>query len=242
MPAELQFRPHRPNETAIYRRREQALRCPPDHIIYVVDDDPRVREALGDLLASCGYNAQIFSSAAEFIAAPKQCVAGCLILDVELPDINGLDLQKQLAGEAHPPIVFITGHGNIPSSVCAMKAGAVDFLPKPFSEDQLLSAVDSALANDRRARAANTELDQLRAKYATLTPRERETLPLIVSGLRYKQAAAVLGISLVTMKIHRRNIVRKMRARSRSDLVRMSEKLQIPQYPATARSVTVSIG
>jgi FixJ family two-component response regulator len=228
MPAELQFTPDRPNETAICRRREQTSQRPPDHFVYVVDDDPRVREALGDLLASCGYNAQTFASAAEFFAAPQQSVAGCLILDVELPDINGLDLQKQLAGEAHPPIVFITGRGNISSSVCAMKAGAVDFLQKPFSEDQLLSAVNAALVHDRRAKAANIELDQLRAKYATLTPRERETFPLIVTGLRYKQAAAVLGISLVTMKTHRRNIVRKMRARSRSDLVRMSEKLQIP--------------
>jgi FixJ family two-component response regulator len=199
------------------------------HIVYVIDDDPDVREAVGDLLASCQYNALTFASAAEYIGSPKPLLAGCLVLDIELPDINGLDLQRQLAGESHPPIVFITGHGDIPSSVRAMKDGAVDFLSKPFSEQELLAAVDCALEQDRKARALQAELEQLRARYATLTPRERETLPLMVSGLRNKQAAAVLGISLVTMQIHRANIVRKMQAASLSDLVRMCEKLQIPQ-------------
>jgi FixJ family two-component response regulator len=152
------------------------------------------------------------------------------VLDVELPDINGLDLQGQLAGTAHPPIVFITGHGDIPSTVRAMKAGAVDFLPKPCREEQLLAAVEAALASDRCARAENAELSELRSLYDTLTPRERDVLPLIVSGLRNKQAAAVLGISLVTIQIHRGNIMRKMRAGSLSDLIRISEKLQIPRH------------
>jgi FixJ family two-component response regulator len=204
----------------------------PDHVIYVVDDDPGVRDALADLLASCQYNVCTFASAAEFIDLPRPAVAGCLVLDLELPDINGLELQRRLASEAHPPIVFITGHGDIPSSVRAMKAGAVDFLPKPFSEQQLLAAVESGLAHDRRARAEQAELEQLRATYSTLTPRERETLPMIVGGLRNKQTAGLLGISLVTMQIHRSNIMRKMRAGSLSDLVRMSEKLQIPRYCA----------
>jgi FixJ family two-component response regulator len=215
-------------------RRYQASRREPssegacDHVVYVVDDDPRVRESLGDLLASCGYYARTFASAEEFISSARPRVVGCLVLDIELPDINGLDLQSQLAREAHPPIVFITGHGDIPSSVRAIKAGAVDFLSKPFSEEQLLAAVDLALAHDRRTWAEKAELGQLRTRYSALTPRERETLPLIVSGLRNKQTAAVLGISLVTMQIHRGNIVRKMQATSLSDLVRMSDKMQIP--------------
>jgi FixJ family two-component response regulator len=152
------------------------------------------------------------------------------VLDLELPDTNGLDLQGQLAGTAHPPIVFITGHGDIPSTVRAMKAGAVDFLPKPCREEQLLAAVEAALAYDRRARAQNAELSRLRALYDTLTPRERDVLPLVVSGLRNKQAAAVLGISLITTQIHRGNIMRKMQAGSLSDLVRIAEKLQIPRH------------
>ena len=204
-----------------------------DHVVYVVDDDDRVRTSLEDLLASCGYNAQTFASATEFVGKARLGVPSCLVLDVELPDINGLDLQRQLSSELHPPIVFITGHGDIPSSVRAMKGGAVDFLPKPFSEEHLLTAIESALARDRAARTANAELEQLRTRYASLTPRERETLPLLVSGLRNKQTAAVLGISLVTIQIHRGNVMRKMQAGSLSDLVRMSQTLQIPRYTAT---------
>jgi FixJ family two-component response regulator len=201
-----------------------------DHIIYVVDDDDRVRSALENLLASCGYNTRTFASATEFVGMVRPELASCLVLDVELPDINGLDLQRQLSRGAHPPIVFITGHGNIPSSVRAMKDGAVDFLPKPFSEEQLLAAIESALARDRVARTADAEVAQLRTRYESLTPRERETLPLIVGGLRNKQAAALLGISLVTIQIHRGNVMRKMRAGSLSELVLMSETLQIPRY------------
>jgi FixJ family two-component response regulator len=201
-----------------------------DHVVYVVDDDDRVRAALEDLLASCGYHAQTFGSATEFVGKVRPAIPSCLVLDVELPDINGLDLQRQLSRDLHPPIVFITGHGDIPSTVRAMRDGAVDFLPKPFSDEHLLAAIESALARDRAARAANAEVEQLRTRYSSLTPRERETLPLIVSGLRNKQAAAVLGISLVTIQIHRGNVMRKMQARSLSELVRMSETLQIPRY------------
>jgi FixJ family two-component response regulator len=212
----------------ISRRDGKASDAIPDHVVYVVDDDPSVRAALGEFLASCRYNTRVFASAAAYIESTRPSVPGCLVLDIELPDINGLDLQSQLADTAHPPIVFITGHGDVPSSVRAMKAGAVDFLPKPCSEEQLLAAIETALARDRRTRAVTAQLDRLRSLYDTLTPREREVLPLIVSGLRNKQAAAVLGISLVTTQIHRGNIMRKMQAGSLSDLVRMAEKLQIP--------------
>jgi FixJ family two-component response regulator len=151
-----------------------------------------------------------------------------LILDVELPDINGLDLQKQIGDSDHPPIVFITGHGDIPSSVRAIKRGAVDFLTKPFSDEDLLAAVRTCLAQDRRARIGRAELAIIRQRYATLTPRERDVLPLVVSGLLNKQAAAELEISEVMLQVHRRNVMQKMAVASLADLVRVAEKLQIP--------------
>jgi FixJ family two-component response regulator len=208
----------------------------PDHVVYVVDDDRSVREGLGDLLASRGYHAQFFASAGEYIASPRLSVPGCLVLDIKLPDINGLDLQLRLAGQVHPPIVFITGHGDIPSAVRAIKAGAVDVLPKPFGEDQLLAAINTALTHDQRAKAASEEVEELRTRYDTLTPREKQILPLIVSGLVNKQTAAILGITLVTTQIHRGNIMRKMMAGSLSNLVRIADKLQIPRYQSAASS------
>jgi FixJ family two-component response regulator len=198
------------------------------HIIYIVDDDDRIREALSELLASHGLSARTYASAGEYIAASKPDLPGCLVLDVELPDINGLDLQKQIADGGHPPIVFITGHGDIPSSVRAIKGGAVDFLVKPFSESDLLSAINAALERDAADRAGRAELADLRRRYADLTPREREVLPLVVSGLMNKQAAAELGISEVTLQIHRRNVMQKMEAASLADLVRFAERLEIP--------------
>ena len=200
----------------------------PDHIVYVVDDDPRVREAVEDLLASFGFSVQTFGSAAEYLQGAQPSAPACLILDIELPDINGLELQRQLADVQHPPIVFITGHGNIPASVRAMKAGALDFLPKPFQPQDLVTAVDSALEHDRAARLASEELASLRKRYASLTPREREVMPLVVSGLLNKQAAGQLGITEVTLQIHRGQVMRKMQAASLSDLVRMATKLNIP--------------
>ena len=199
-----------------------------DHLVFIVDDDERLREALGDLLESDGMCALAFGSAREYIDASKPDVPACLLLDVELPDINGLDLQGQIADGNHPPIVFITGHGDIPSSVRAIKRGAVDFLTKPFSEANLLAAVRSAIARDREARAQRAELTVLRQRYLDLTPRERQVLPLVVSGLLNKQAAAELGISEVTLQIHRRKVMQKMKAASLADLVRFAEKLQIP--------------
>jgi FixJ family two-component response regulator len=199
-----------------------------DHIVFVVDDDARVREALGELLASRGIPALTFGSAGEYINAVKPDVPASLILDVELPDINGLDLQRQIGQGNHPPIVFITGHGDIPSSVRAIKHGAVDFLTKPFKEADLIAAIEAAIEQDRAARAKRAELDVLRLRYLDLTPREREVLPLVVSGLLNKQAAAELGISEVTLQIHRRNVMQKMSAASLADLVRIGEKLEIP--------------
>jgi FixJ family two-component response regulator len=199
-----------------------------DHIVFIVDDDVRIREALTELLQSYGMRAVAYGSAGEYVRAEKSDVPATLILDVELPDINGLDLQNQIADGDHPPIVFITGHGDIPSSVRAIKHGAVDFLTKPFSDDELMRAVRDGLALDRHARVERAEMAVLRGRHAALTPRERDVLPLVVSGLLNKQAAAKLGISEVTLEMHRRNLMQKMAAASLADLVRMAEKLQIP--------------
>jgi FixJ family two-component response regulator len=195
---------------------------------FIVDDDYRVRESLQELLAAAGLHSIAFGSAAEYVAYPKPDIPACLILDVELPDINGLDLQRQLGDGYHPPIIFVTGHGNIPSSVRAIKAGALDFLTKPFNDQELLTLVHAALDQDRERRAKQTELDRLKERYESLTQREREVLPLVVSGLLNKQSAAHLRISEVTLQIHRANVMRKMGAYSLADLVRMAGLLQIP--------------
>jgi len=201
---------------------------PGDHLVFIVDDDERIREALSELLESHGTRVMAFGSAGDYVRADKPNVPACLILDVELPDINGLDLQKKIAEGHHPPIVFITGHGDVPSSVQAIKRGAVDFLIKPFSDADLMSAVHAAIAQDRKNRSERAELGMLRRRYLDLTPREREVLPLVVSGLLNKQAAAELGISEVMLQIHRRNVMQKMAAVSLADLVRIAEKLEIP--------------
>jgi FixJ family two-component response regulator len=199
-----------------------------DTIVFVVDDDEALREALGELLAANGVQSALFQSAGDYIAADKPDLPACLILDVELPDINGLELQRQIAQGDHPPIVFITGHGDIPSSVRAIKHGAVDFLTKPFSDTALLGAIRSAIVQDRENRTRRAELALLRQHYRELSPREREVLPLVVSGLLNKQAAAELGISEVTLQIHRRSVMQKMAASSLADLVRIAERLEIP--------------
>jgi len=199
-----------------------------DPIVFVVDDDEALREALGELLAANGIQFALFKSAGDYIDANKPDLPACLLLDVELPDINGLELQRQIAQGDHPPIVFITGHGDIPSSVRAIKHGAVDFLTKPFSDTALLGAINSAIAQDRESRGKRAGLALLRQRYDELSPREREVLPLVVSGLLNKQAAAELGISEVTLQIHRRNVMQKMAASSLADLVRIAERLEIP--------------
>jgi FixJ family two-component response regulator len=199
----------------------------PDHVVYVVDDDVGIRDALSELFTSLDVPSLTFGSVAEYVEYPKADLPACLILDVELPDINGLDFQRQLRDAYHPPIVFITGHGDIPSSVRAIRDGAVDFLVKPFSRHDLMVAIDAAVARDRNARLERAERDQLQERYSSLTPRESQVLPLIVSGLLNKQAAAELSISEVTLQIHRSRIMHKMAAESFADLVRMAGRLQI---------------
>src|SRR5262249_52163113 len=190
-----------------------------DHIVFIVDDDARIREAVSELLESHGIRAVTFGSAGEYVRADKPDLPASLILDVELPDINGLDLQKQIAEGDHPPHISVTGHGDIPSAVRAIKDGAVDFLTKPFSDGDLMRAVRVGLAQDEKARLERAEMAVLRERHAALTPRERDVLPLVVSGLLNKQAAAELGISEVMLQIHRRNVMQKLAAASLADLV-----------------------
>jgi FixJ family two-component response regulator len=198
-----------------------------DYIVYVVDDDARMCEALVELFTSVDVPSVAFGSVAEYVDYAKPDLPACIILDVELPDTSGLDFQRQLRDAYHPPIVFITGHGNIPSSVRAIKDGAVDFLAKPFSQHDLMAAVEAAIARDRKARVDRADRARLEQRYASLTPRESQVLPLIVSGLLNKQAAAELGISEVTLQIHRSRIMQKMAAESFADLVRMAAQLNI---------------
>ena len=196
-------------------------------IIYVLDDDHRVRAALSSLLSSLGLRVEAFASAGEYLQFVKPDVPGCLILDLELPGMNGLELQQELAGGDSPPIVFVTGHGDVPSSVHAMKAGAIEFLLKPFDTQELLRSIDVAILQDRDARVKRAELAELRRRYALLTPREREVLPLVVAGLLNKQTAAELGTSEITIQVHRGQIMRKMAAPSLAELVKMAGKLGI---------------
>ncbi|GLK82691.1 response regulator transcription factor [Ancylobacter defluvii] len=198
------------------------------HTVFIVDDDERIREALEELLASHGMRAVTFASARDYVSADKANVPAYLLLDVELPDINGLKLQNQLARRNHPPIVFITGHGDISSSVRAMRHGAIDFLTKPISETVLLTAVHAAIEQDRKSRTEHAELEEWRQRYLELSPREREVLSLVVSGLLNKQAAAELGISEVALQLHRRSVMQRMAVATLADLVRIAERLAIP--------------
>jgi FixJ family two-component response regulator len=199
-----------------------------EHIVFIVDDDARIRESLCELLASFDIRAIAFGSAAEYLTFRRPDIPACLILDVELPDINGLDLQGRIAQEDHAQIVFITGHGDIPSSVRAIKTGAVDFLTKPFTDADLMRAIDCALAQSHAVLRQRVELADLRRRFAALTPREREVLPLVASGFLNKQAAAELGISEVTLQIHRGSLMKKMQAGSLPELVRMASALEMP--------------
>lgn len=195
-------------------------------IVFVVDDDISIRESLESLIRSEGWQPETFASAQDFLARPRVFVPTCLILDVSLPGLNGLDLQKHVAIERiDTPIIFITGHGDVPMTVQAMKAGAVEFLTKPFGDDVLLSAIRQALERSRTALAHQTEMLGLRECYASLSPREREVMALVVSGLLNKQVGGELGISEITVKAHRGQVMQKMKADSLADLVRMAVRL-----------------
>jgi FixJ family two-component response regulator len=196
-------------------------------VVYLVDDDAFVREAICDLLASFDLYVVSFGSAREYLEYARSDATACLVLDLELPDINGLDLQAQLARETGPPIIFITGHGDIPSSVRAMKAGAIEFLTKPIDTEALIASIRAAFAQDRIMREKTADLATLQRHLGQLTPREREVFPLVIQGLRNKQAAAILGITEITLQAHRGQIMRKMAARTFAELVRMGEKLGI---------------
>lgn len=199
-----------------------------DPVIAIVDDDPSVREGLESLIRSVGWRAETFASAQEFLDRARAEAASCLILDLQLPGLSGLDLQKRMAEvELEIPIVFLTGHGNIPVSVKAMKAGAVEFLTKPFEEQELLKAIQEAIERDRRTRRQHAETRELRARYESLTPREQQVMRQVVSGLLNKQIAAELNITEYTVKIHRGRVMGKMQADSLADLVRMAENLGI---------------
>lgn len=197
-------------------------------IVFVIDDDASMREALRSLFESVGLRVEVFGSASEFLQSKLPDVASCLILDIRLPRVSGLDFQVDLATAGiHIPIIFMTGHGDIPMSVRAMKAGAIDFLTKPFRDQDMLDAVTMAIERDRKRRNDAKILSDLQARLATLTPREREVMALVVSGLMNKQIAAEIGTAEITVKIHRGHIMRKMAAKSLADLVRMAEWLGI---------------
>ena len=199
-------------------------------MIYVVDDDASVREAIRNLLASVGLAASVFESTEAFLAAPRADVPSCLVLDVRLPGLGGLEFQEQLAQSGlRIPIVFITAHGDIPMTARAMKAGAVEFLPKPFQMDELLAAVRQAVERDQEVRAATRERSGLRARFGALTGREREVMDLVTAGLGNKQIAARLGLAQITVKVHRRQVMHKMQAGSLAELVRMAAQLEPPQ-------------
>jgi FixJ family two-component response regulator len=197
-------------------------------VVFVVDDDISARESLTRLIRSAGWQVEAFASGEEYLSRRSATIPSCLILDIGLPDINGLDLQQRIADDSPPPIIFVTGRADIASSVRAIKAGAIDFLVKPFHEADLLQAINTAIDLERDLGGKRNELVELRRRWSSLTPREREVMPLVVSGLLNKQTAWELGISEVTAQVHRARIMKKMEAGSFAELVRMAGTLDLP--------------
>lgn len=200
-----------------------------DAMVFVVDDDAAMRRSLENLIRSVGLRVEAFASAQDFLGSTRRDVPGCLVLDVRLPGLSGLDLQKRMAeADLEIPIIFITGYGDIPMTVRAMKAGAVEFLTKPFHDQDLLDAIHQALERARRAGEQRAEIEELRSRYRSLTPRERQVMGRVAEGLLNKQIAGELGTSETTVKIHRHQVMEKMRATSLAELVRMADRLGIP--------------
>ena len=205
---------------------------PATSIVYVVDDDISVRESLESLVRTEGWQAQVFASAQEFLACRRSPTPSCLVLDVSLPGLNGLELQQRIAdGQGHLPIIFITGHASVPMSVKAMKAGATEFLTKPFTEEALLSAIRQALERSRVALGVQAEVRAVEERYGSLTHREQQVMALVVSGLLNKQVGGELGISEITVKAHRGRVMQKMKANSLPDLVKMAQTLRLTPVP-----------
>jgi FixJ family two-component response regulator len=201
----------------------------PRSIVFVIDDDDSVRRALQRLIRSVGLRVELFGSAHEFLERDRPNIPSCMILDIRLPGMSGLDFQRRLAeAKIHIPIIFITGHGDIAMTVRAMKAGAVEFLTKPFNDQDLLDAIQHALEQDRVRRQQEAEIATLRERFESLTPREQEILPRVVSGLLNKQIAGEIGTTEATVKVHRSQLMRKMGSKSVADLVRMAERIGIP--------------
>ena len=216
---------------SLSRRNEVATMTEPTPIVFVVDDDVSVRESLELMIRHAGWRPETFATALDFLSRPRALVPCCLVLDVTLPGLTGLELQQRLSERPEMPIIFITGYGDVPMSVRAMKAGAAEFLTKPFNDDVLLEAIRGAIDRSRDAVRERSEMDALRARYGALTPREREVMALVCRGLLNKQVGGELGISEITVKAHRGQLMRKMQADSLAALVTMAARLGVPTAP-----------
>ena len=231
--ADIERRPDTVSRSTPPRGIDAAAAADGTPVVFVVDDDVSVRESLELLIASAGWRPETFASAQEFLARPRVGTPCCVVLDVRIPGLDGLELQQRLAERTDLPIIFITGYGDVPMTVRAMKAGAIEFLTKPFKDDVLLAAIGHAIARSRAALRLESEMQALRSGYASLTPREREVMALVVSGLLNKQVGGELGISEITVKAHRGQVMRKMRAASLPDLVTMAARLGLRAAPGS---------